>query len=73
MKIDLRLLSAVLNPAIAVILIGGLILKLDVVLLIAIGVVGYSVWGVINIMAHKQAKREEEEKRQKKKKRKKTA
>lgn len=72
-KIDLHLLSAILNPAILVILIGGLIMHVDTTVLIIIGVFGYSVWGVINILARRQDKRREEERANRKKKKRKTS
>lgn len=72
-KIDLHLLSAILNPAILIILIGGLIIHVDTTVLICIGVVGYSIWGVINILARKQDKRREEERANRKKKKRKSA
>ena len=70
-KIDLRLLSSVLNPAILVILVGGLLLNVNTTVLILIGVLGYSIWGVINILAHRQEKREREEMMNRKKKKRK--
>lgn len=45
MKIDLGLAAMILNPMVCACLIGGILLKLDVFVLIAIGVVGYGTWG----------------------------
>ncbi|BAK44204.1 hypothetical protein [Eggerthella sp. YY7918] len=53
-KIDLTLLAAVLNPALFVILAGGLLLGYDTTTLIIIGVVGYSTWGVIRYLSCRQ-------------------
>ena len=41
----LGLAAMILNPMVCACLIGGILLKLDVFVLIAIGVVGYGTWG----------------------------
>lgn len=56
-RIDVALLAAMLNPAIFVILLGGLLLGYDTATLIVVGVVGYSVWGVLRYIASRQEKR----------------
>lgn len=50
-KINLALLASMLNPALFVILAGGLLLGYDTATLIVIGVVGYSVWGVLKYLS----------------------
>ena len=54
-KIDVALLAAMLNPAIFVILLGGLLLGYDTATLVVVGVVGYSVWGVLRYIASRQS------------------
>lgn len=53
-KIDLNLLVAMLNPAIFVILLGGLIIGYDTTTLIIIGVVGYGLCFILHRIARKQ-------------------
>lgn len=53
MKIDLGLAAMILNPMVCACLIGGILLKLDVFILIAIGVVGYGAWGVLHAINYK--------------------
>ena len=53
MKIDLGLAAMILNPMVCACLIGGILLKLDVFILIAIGVVGYGTWGVLHAINYK--------------------
>ena len=57
-KIDLRLLSMILNAATAVMLIGGLILQINWVVLLFVGIFGYTLWGVVNYMARQRDKKE---------------
>ena len=54
-KIDVALLAAMLNPAIFVILLGGLLLGYDTATLVVVGVVGYSAWGVLRYIANRQS------------------
>ena len=56
--IDLESLTAILNPAIFMILLGGLLLKFDTVTLIVVGVVGYGIWGVLNLIVRRSKQRE---------------
>ena len=67
-KIDLESLAAILNPAIFVVLLGGLLLCFDVVTLIVVGVVGYTVWGILNIIVRRNRQMEYAEQARKKKK-----
>lgn len=67
-KIDLESLAAILNPAIFIVLLGGLLLHFDVVPLIVVGVVGYAVWGVLNIVVRRNRQLEYAEQNKKKKK-----
>lgn len=67
-KIDLESLAAMLNPAIFIVLLGGLLLHFDVVPLIVVGVVGYAVWGVLNIIVRRNRQLEYAEQSRKKKK-----
>lgn len=67
-KIDLESLAAILNPAIFVVLLGGLLLHFDVVTLIVVGVVGYTVWGILNIIVRRNRQMEYAEQARKKKK-----
>ncbi len=67
-KIDLESLAAILNPAIFIVLLGGLLLHFDVVPLIVVGVVGYAVWGVLNIIVRRNRQLEYAEQNKKKKK-----
>ena len=55
-KVDVALLAAMLNPAIFVILLGGLLLGYDTATLVAVGVVGYSTWGVLRYIANRQSR-----------------
>ena len=57
-KIDLRLLSMVLNAATAVMLIGGLIVGVQWQVLLFVGILGYTMWGVVNYLARKRDKKE---------------
>ncbi|MDO5335414.1 MAG: hypothetical protein Q4F23_05020 [Coriobacteriia bacterium] len=57
-KIDLRLLSMILNAATAVMLIGGLLVEVDWRVLLFVGILGYTMWGVVNYMARKRDKKE---------------
>lgn len=57
-KIDLRLLSMILNAATAVMLIGGLILQINWVVLLFVGIFGYTLWGIVNYMARQRDKKE---------------
>lgn len=56
-KIDVALLAAMLNPALFVILLGGLLLGYDTATLVIVGVVGYSVWGVLRYVASRQERK----------------
>ena len=49
-KFDFELLLRILNPAIFVMLAGGLIFGFDVAALIVVGVVGYTIWGGLNLV-----------------------
>lgn len=49
-KIDFEFLIRMLNPALFVVLAGGLLLGFDLVPLIIAGVFGYTIWGVLNII-----------------------
>lgn len=55
---DLESLTAILNPAIFIILLGGLLLKFDTATLIVVGVVGYTLWGILNIIVRRSHQRE---------------
>lgn len=55
-RIDVALLAAMLNPAIFVILLGGLLIGYDPAVLIVVGVVGYSTWGVLRYIANRQSR-----------------
>lgn len=55
---DLESLTAILNPAIFIILLGGLLLKFDTATLIVVGVVGYTIWGILNIIVRRSRQRE---------------
>ncbi len=57
-KIDLRLLSMILNAATAVMLIGGLIVGVQWQVLLFVGIIGYTMWGVVNYLARKRDKKE---------------
>lgn len=57
-KIDLRLLSMILNAATAVMLIGGLIVGVQWQVLLFVGIIGYTMWGIVNYLARKRDKRE---------------
>ncbi len=57
-KISLDTLVAVLNPAIFVILAGGLLLGYDPVTLAIVGVVGYTAWGIMNVIMRRRRRRE---------------
>lgn len=56
--IDLESLVAILNPAIFIVLLGGLLLKFDTVTLIIVGVVGYTIWGILNLLVKRERQRE---------------
>ena len=58
-KINLTLLASMLNPAIFVILAGGLLLGYDTTTLIIVGVVGYSAWGVLKYLSCRQSRNRE--------------
>ena len=49
-KIDFEFLIRMLNPALFVVLAGGLLLGFDLVPLIVAGVFGYTIWGILNII-----------------------
>lgn len=53
-KIDLNLLVTMLNPAIFVILLGGLLIGYDTATLIIIGVVGYGLCFILRRIARNQ-------------------
>ncbi|PNV68004.1 hypothetical protein [Enteroscipio rubneri] len=55
-RIDVALLAAMLNPAIFVILLGGLLLGYDPAVLIVVGIVGYTTWGVLKYIANRQSR-----------------
>ncbi|MDO4854315.1 MAG: hypothetical protein Q4A43_02690 [Coriobacteriia bacterium] len=57
-KIDLRLLSMILNAATAVMLIGGLIVGVQWQVLLFVGIIGYTMWGIVNYLARKRDKKE---------------
>jgi archaellum biogenesis protein FlaJ (TadC family) len=65
--IDPGSLAAILNPAIFIILLGGLLLGFDTTTLIIVGVVGYALWGVLNVISKRMNQREELAKQSKKK------
>lgn len=67
-KFDLESLASILNPAIFIVLLGGLLLHFDVVTLIVVGVVGYTVWGILNIIVRRNRQMEYAEQARKKKK-----
>ena len=68
--IDLESLVAILNPAIFIVLLGGLLLKFDTVTLIVVGVVGYTIWGILNLFVKRQRQQEFLQQQAKKKKQK---
>lgn len=47
-RAQLEFLVRVLNPALFVMLLGGILLHFDPYALVVVGVVGYAVWGVLN-------------------------
>lgn len=47
---QLNFLVQVLNPALFVILAGGLLLHFDVYALVVVGVLGYAIWGAMNFL-----------------------
>lgn len=47
-RAQLEFLVRVLNPALFVMLIGGILLHFDPYALVVVGVVGYAVWGILN-------------------------
>ena len=53
-KIDFNLLATIMNPAIFVILAGGLILEYNTVQLIIIGVIGYSMCFIFRRIGRRQ-------------------
>ena len=57
-KRELNLLVAILNPAIFVILAGGLLLGYDTTQLIVIGVTGYALCFVLRRIARRQSQRD---------------
>ncbi len=57
-KIDLRLLSMILNAATAVMLIGGLLVGVKWQVLLFVGIIGYTMWGIVNFLARKRDKKE---------------
>lgn len=65
-KIDLESLASILNPAIFIVLLGGLLLHFDVVPLIVIGIVGYTVWGILNVIVRRERQMEYAEQARKK-------
>ena len=67
-KIDLETLASILNPAIFIVLLGGLLLHFDIVPLIVVGVVGYTVWGILNVIVRRERQMEYAEAMRKKKK-----
>lgn len=67
-KIDLETLASILNPAIFIVLLGGLLLHFDIVPLIIVGVVGYTVWGILNVIVRRERQMEYAEAMRKKKK-----
>ena len=67
-KIDLEPLASILTPAIFIVLLGGLLLHFDIVPLIVVGVVGYTVWGILNVIVRRERQMEYAEAMRKKKK-----
>ena len=57
-KINFEFLLHILNPALFVILAGGLILGFDLAPLIIVGIVGYAIWGILNIILHRKKRKE---------------
>ena len=47
-RAQLEFLVRVLNPALFVMLLGGILLHFDPYALVVVGVVGYAVWGILN-------------------------
>lgn len=56
-KLDFEFLLRMLNPALFALLAGGILLGFDVVPLIFVGVVGYTVWGVLNLVYRRKKRR----------------
>lgn len=67
-KLDLETLASILNPAIFVVLLGGLLLHFDITTLIIVGVVGYTIWGVLNVIVRRNRQMNLAEQQKKKKK-----
>jgi membrane protein implicated in regulation of membrane protease activity len=67
-KIDLRLLSIILNAATTVMLIGGLLIGIQWQVLMFVGILGYSAWAAVNLLARRRDKREAALKAERKKK-----
>jgi membrane protein implicated in regulation of membrane protease activity len=67
-KIDLRLLSIILNAATTVMLIGGLLIGIQWQVLMFVGILGYSCWAAVNVLARRRDKREAALKAERKKK-----
>ena len=55
-KAQLDLSMPLLDPAIFVILLGGLLLGYDPAVLIVVGIVGYTTWGVLKYIANRQSR-----------------
>lgn len=57
-KINFEFLLQILNPALFVILAGGLVLGFDLAALIIVGVVGYTIWGILNVILRRKKRKE---------------
>lgn len=49
-KLDFEFLLRMLNPALFVVLAGGLVMGFDLAALVIAGVVGYTIWGILNVI-----------------------
>lgn len=70
-RAQLQFLVNVLNPALFVMLAGGIILHFDTNALVVVGVIGYGIWGVLNFMLRRQKRKDAIAAAQSKKKKKK--
>lgn len=71
-RVQLQFLVQVLNPALFVMLAGGILLHFDTSALVVVGVIGYGIWGVLNFMLRRQKRKDAIAAAQSKKKKKKS-
>lgn len=71
-RAQLQFLVQVLNPALFVMLAGGILLHFDTSALVVVGVIGYGIWGVLNFMLRRQKRKDAIAAAQSKKKKKKS-